>query len=53
VPGWAYPELVARWATRYYAAERDLADQMLADLDELLASGRAVPPAGTPTQAPG
>jgi DNA-binding PadR family transcriptional regulator len=53
VSGWAYPELVARWATRYYAAERDLADQMLADLDELLASGRAVPPAGTPTRASG
>ncbi|GAA2584257.1 hypothetical protein GCM10010411_16200 [Actinomadura fulvescens] len=35
VPGWVYPELVARWAARYYAAERDLAEQMLADLDEL------------------
>ncbi|MEU5882151.1 PadR family transcriptional regulator [Spirillospora sp. NPDC047279] len=41
VPGWAYPELVARWATRYYAAERDLAEQMLTDLDELASSGRA------------
>ncbi|MFI0352809.1 PadR family transcriptional regulator [Actinomadura sp. 9N407] len=35
VPGWAYPELVTRWATRYYTAQRDLADRMLADLDDL------------------
>jgi DNA-binding PadR family transcriptional regulator len=35
VPGWAYPELVTRWAARHYAAERDLADRMLADLDAL------------------
>ncbi|WP_083999327.1 PadR family transcriptional regulator [Actinomadura kijaniata] len=35
VPGWSYPELVARWAARHYAAERDLADRLLADLDEL------------------
>ncbi|MFG2003189.1 PadR family transcriptional regulator [Spirillospora sp. NPDC048911] len=35
LPGWVYPELVARWAARYYAAERDLAEQMLTDLDEL------------------
>lgn len=43
-PGWAYPALVARWTTRYYAAERDLAEQMLADLDELAAQR---PPAPT------
>jgi DNA-binding PadR family transcriptional regulator len=35
VAEWAYPELVLRWSARYYAAERDLVDQMLADLDEL------------------
>ena len=34
-PSWAYPELVLRWAERYYAAERDLAEKMLADLEEL------------------
>ncbi|WP_432142707.1 PadR family transcriptional regulator [Streptomyces sp. bgisy084] len=31
---WAYPALVLKWSERYYAAERDLADAMLADLDE-------------------
>ncbi|MGW1005499.1 PadR family transcriptional regulator [Streptomyces sp. NPDC002520] len=32
---WAYPVLTLKWAERYYASERDLADAMLADLDEL------------------
>ncbi|MGY5128612.1 PadR family transcriptional regulator [Streptomyces nigrescens] len=31
---WAYPALVLKWSERYYASERDLADAMLADLDE-------------------
>ncbi|MFF8789747.1 PadR family transcriptional regulator [Streptomyces sp. NPDC015125] len=31
---WAYPSLVLKWSQRYYTAERDLADAMLADLDE-------------------
>jgi len=34
-PAWTYPELVERWGERYWAAERDLADSMLRDLDEL------------------
>jgi DNA-binding PadR family transcriptional regulator len=34
-PEWAYPALVTRWGERYYAAERDLADELLRDLDEL------------------
>ncbi|APE20999.1 MULTISPECIES: PadR family transcriptional regulator [Streptomyces] len=38
---WAYPRLTLRWAERYYAAERDLADAMLADIEEL------DPPEGT------
>lgn len=41
VPEWAYPELVLRWSERYYAAERDLVRQMLADLAELTADERA------------
>jgi DNA-binding PadR family transcriptional regulator len=41
---WAYPELALKWAERYHEAERDLADKMLADLDELVASGRATQP---------
>ncbi|MGD3110716.1 PadR family transcriptional regulator [Streptomyces sp. YGL11-2] len=32
---WAYPSLVLKWSERYYASERDRADAMLADLDEL------------------
>ncbi|MFI8951051.1 PadR family transcriptional regulator [Streptomyces sp. NPDC053750] len=36
---WAYPTLTLKWAERYYASERDLADAMLADIEEL-ASGR-------------
>jgi DNA-binding PadR family transcriptional regulator len=41
---WAYPEISLKWAERYHAAERDLAEQMLRDLDELAASGRATEP---------
>ncbi|MFD4259206.1 PadR family transcriptional regulator [Streptomyces sp. NPDC058534] len=33
--GWAYPRLTLKWAERYYAAERDLAEAMLADVEEL------------------
>lgn len=36
---WPYPEIVLRWGERYYQAERDLAEQMLADLDELAERG--------------
>lgn len=32
---WAYPRLTLTWAERYYTAERDLADAMLADIEEL------------------
>lgn len=31
---WALPRLTLTWAERYYAAERDLADAMLADIEE-------------------
>ncbi|SEB86841.1 transcriptional regulator, PadR family [Streptomyces sp. 2133.1] len=31
---WSSPSLVLKWSERYYTAERDLADAMLADLDE-------------------
>ncbi|MYR42102.1 PadR family transcriptional regulator [Streptomyces sp. SID5910] len=36
---WAYPQLALKWAERYYAAERDLADGMLADVAELEREG--------------
>ncbi|WP_328398294.1 PadR family transcriptional regulator [Nocardia sp. NBC_00416] len=32
-PGWAYSQIVLRWAERYYAAERDLAQQLIDDID--------------------
>jgi DNA-binding PadR family transcriptional regulator len=32
---WAYPELIIRWADRYYQAERDNAEQLLQELDAL------------------
>lgn len=35
---WAYPSLALKWSERYYASERDLADAMLADLDEMVAA---------------
>lgn len=33
--GWEFPALVNRWSQRYYEAERQLAEGMLADLDRL------------------
>ena len=49
---WAYPEIALKWAERYHAAERDLAEQMLGDLDELAASGRATEPVPLPPDSP-
>jgi hypothetical protein len=34
-PSFAYPAIVIRWGERYYAAERDLADELLRELDSL------------------
>ncbi|MFE7741362.1 PadR family transcriptional regulator [Nocardia sp. NPDC057455] len=34
-PDWAYPELVLRWCVRHYESERDLARELLADIDRL------------------
>ena len=31
---WAYPRLALQWAARYYASERELALQMIEDLDD-------------------
>jgi DNA-binding PadR family transcriptional regulator len=46
VPEWAYPEMVLRWSQRYYASERDLAQRMLDDLDELARNPRPEPQGG-------
>lgn len=42
-PDWAFPELVLRWSEDYYASERNRADRMLKDLDELAARQRRSP----------
>ncbi len=31
-PAWTYPAIIERWGERYWAAERDAADALLADL---------------------
>ncbi|MDF2826916.1 MAG: PadR family transcriptional regulator [Mycobacterium sp.] len=35
---WAYPRLALQWSMRYYANERDLAQQMIDDLDAAAAA---------------
>lgn len=39
-PGWAFPNMVLRWSERYYADERDRAETMLAELDEVVRKQR-------------
>lgn len=46
VPEWAHAEVVLRWSARYYEAERELAAQMLADLEELERKAPARPQRG-------
>ena len=50
-PGWAYPEMVLRWAERYYADERDRADTMLSELDAVRAKQRRSSTAKRTTRA--
>jgi DNA-binding PadR family transcriptional regulator len=38
-PTWTYPAVIERWGERYWAAERDAADALLADLDRVAADG--------------
>ncbi|RAG87169.1 PadR family transcriptional regulator [Streptacidiphilus pinicola] len=38
-PDWAFPLLALRWSERYYAAQRDLAAGLRADLDAMLGKG--------------
>jgi len=33
-PAWAFPRVTMNWAKRYYAAERELAEQLLTEIDE-------------------
>jgi DNA-binding PadR family transcriptional regulator len=37
-PEWTYPAVIERWGERYWAAERDAADALLADLERLAAT---------------
>ena len=39
-PAWTYPAIIERWGERYWAAERDAADALLADLDRVAATAR-------------
>ncbi|MFE3445886.1 PadR family transcriptional regulator [Nocardia sp. NPDC059180] len=32
-PGWAYSQIVLQWAERHYAAERDLAQELIDEID--------------------
>ena len=34
-PAWTYPAIIERWGERYWAAERDAADALLADLEQV------------------
>lgn len=55
-PAWAYPRIAMRWSARYYAAERELALQLLADIDEaqaVLTEAEAELAGGFPTPRPG
>jgi DNA-binding PadR family transcriptional regulator len=50
---WAYPRLALQWASRYYANERELAQQMIKDLDEAEeAYARSGGAAGMPGSGP-
>jgi DNA-binding PadR family transcriptional regulator len=50
---WAYPRLALQWASRYYANERELAQQMIKDLDEAEeAYARSGGAAGVPGPGP-
>ncbi len=37
-PAWTYPAVIERWGERYWSGERDAADALLADLDDVAAS---------------
>ncbi len=50
---WAYPRLALQWASRYYANERELAQQMIEDLDAAAqAYARSGGAAGVPRPSP-
>ncbi|WP_255450455.1 PadR family transcriptional regulator [Skermania sp. ID1734] len=55
-PAWAYPRITMLWAKRYYAAERELALQLIKDIDDadaMLAKAELHDEAGHPKAVPG
>lgn len=54
-PAWAYPRIAMQWAQRYYDAERELALQLIKDIDEaeeVLKRGRREAGGAFPMPAP-
>ena len=43
-PAWTYPAVIERWGERYWAAERDAADALLADLDRVATAASTARP---------
>jgi DNA-binding PadR family transcriptional regulator len=55
-PAWAYPRIAMLWSERYYAAERELALQLIKDIDEaeaVLRQGKRDTHGAFPTPRPG
>jgi hypothetical protein len=55
-PAWAYPRIAMQWSERYYAAERELALQLIKDIDEaeaVLKQGKRDAHGAFPTPRPG
>jgi DNA-binding PadR family transcriptional regulator len=55
-PAWAYPRIAMQWSERYYAAERELALQLIKDIDEadaVLKQGKSDAKGTFPTPRPG
>jgi hypothetical protein len=55
-PAWAYPRIAMQWSERYYATERELALQLIKDIDEadaVLKQGKSEAQGTFPTPRPG
>ena len=55
-PAWAYPRIAMQWSERYFAAERELALQLIKDIDEADAAfkkGQRSSHGAFPTPRPG
>jgi DNA-binding PadR family transcriptional regulator len=55
-PAWAYPRIAMQWSERYYAAESELAQQLIKDIDQaqaVLEQARRDTHGAFPTPRPG